>query len=153
MSVYGNPISALIDRLAYHTTTGLDPARMLDGWKWFDMPLEHPDGQQDFPSLQLFLPDISETSRNAFGQGALRVKLSVSVARNQVKAVAALMDGVAAVINAIETDTNGNIDVTLNRTIKTKAEFSAGNGFSSPNALTLEVIVSLMPKLFERGQR
>jgi hypothetical protein len=152
MSIYGNPVQVLIDRLTFQadkTATG----RILTGWTFYPMPTEHPDGQQDFPWTQLWLPDIDEVYHaRLLGQGTVVLKLSVSTAR--AAGVPALVDGLAAVMNAIETDhLTGNIGTHLSGTLISPLEMRSTNGWASPLALNGAVMVTLKPKLFTRGER
>jgi hypothetical protein len=148
-SIYSNPVTELITRLTYHTADV--EGRLLQGWKFHDKPLENPDGQTDFPSVQLFLPDVSETFMGRVGTGTLTVLLAVSTLRSE--GVPAWLDAIAKVMDAIETDTAGNINPGLRGTLTSPVDLSVGNSFSTGLSLTAQLNVLMRPKPFERGQR
>lgn len=150
-TTYGKPFEVMIARMNYHTATA-DPVRMLDGYKWFEKPLEHQDGQQDFPCVQLFLPDVIETYRAAaFGQGVIACKITISVSRES--SLVELMDALSKVMNAIETGTDGQRNVGLLGALQSPIEFRTANAFSTPTSLTVEVTMTMTPRVFERGAR
>lgn len=146
-SVYSNPVTVLIARMAAHATTG----GLLEGFRWYDAPTEHPDGQKDFPSVQLWLPEITETYSPRLGTGELKCNLTVSVLRST--GLAGLLDAVSAVMNAVETRENGQINPGLAGTLMRPVDMTAGNCFASPLSLTAEVTLVMQPKIFDRGQR
>jgi hypothetical protein len=150
VSVYSTPIAALVARMAYHTGgTG----RLLEGYSWHDLPVEHQDGPSDLPAVQLFLPDMQEEYRSArLGDGKLDIRLTVSVARSA--GVAALMFAVEEVINASETNhVTGLIDPSLGGTLAKPFDVAVVEPFATGLSLTAQISLACKVRPFERGKR
>ena len=151
MSVYGNPIRVLIDRLTYHTAPG-EIDRLLSGWKFYAIPGTRVDGATDFPAVQFLLPDVSEGKVGRLINGALQIKLGVSTRRSD--GIPALLDAAALVLNAVETDhQTGRTNAGLNGTLACPPNATVGNCFSNDLSLNAEITLSMQPGSFERGQR
>ena len=103
MGRYSTPIQGIIDRLKFHATTGQTPVRRLDGLKVLDIPEVDVEGDKDFPSVRLFVPDFVERfapARNV--DGTIQVKLLIATSR--AKGIPELMSWIEKILDALQRD-------------------------------------------------
>jgi hypothetical protein len=158
MSVYGDPIAELVTRLTYHTAAS---GRLLWGYTLHPVPIENAEGQVDFPAIQLFIPDLTEAFRGSLHcEATMTMRLVVSIARKttttgalKTGALAELMDAVAAVANAIETRTDGEVKPKLGDKLTRPFDLTVTDSFVSETSLNAQVTLTLAPKIAQRGAR
>jgi len=151
MGIYSTPVSDLIARLIYQTTSGQTPARLLDGWKFEAIPVASVEGLADLPAIRLYVPDISGTYRpTRLETGSISVRLIISTKRDD--GLIALIEKVELVMDAISYDTAGLRSLALKGTLKPWS-WNMGNNFVVDNSLNGQVSITLEPKVAEFGQR
>jgi hypothetical protein len=154
MDIYSSVIAEIITRLTWHTTAGQTPARLLDGWTFYDRPTARIDGSKNFPALMLMLPEFSETYRaRAYGIGALKFEFQVSTKTSDT--LVTHTAAVALALDAVErrATTGAEVDAGLAGALYRPFEASAGGSQVTDLSLTSKVTLSMIPKAFNRGDR
>ena len=154
MGNYSAIITKIDERLTYHTTTAT-PARILDGFKYYNYPQESIDSEADLPVLRLFVPDFTEKFvPRAVAESSLRLKLTISTKRES--GTPALIEAVEKVLDAIEVkhDGSGVVDALLAGTIAEPFSVSSENGFAESVSCVAQIVLTLIPrKATKRGKR
>lgn len=154
MDVYTAAITELLARLAWHTTAGQTPARLLDGWAFNDKPMSRMDGIKNFPAVSLTIPEMSEAYRpRVFGVGTMKFEFFVSTKTGDVLTVHTA--AIALALDAIERRGNllAAVDAGLHGALAKPFEASVGNAQITDLSLNSKVTLTLMVRPFERGNR
>lgn len=154
MGKYTRPTQELIDRMVYHTAKAQSPARRLEGLTFVPFGQQRTEAQDTLPYCEFKGPVIVETlragARRGLTQGSMTFGFEIAVQRT--KGHPELMAQVEKVMDALETDTFGNVNPSLNGTLK---PFSMSITSNFALDLTLNAVISLTvePLPSERGQR
>jgi len=149
MSIVGDIVDDILDRLAAATATG----KLLAGYKLAQAPVSEVEGASDLPSVRVFLPDVAEEyTPRTMGACRIRFKLTVSVARSA--GIEALQNATALVLDVLELDASGNPDPTFGGLLAAPfaAAYDDGN-FITDLSLTNQITLTMDSRRFVRGNR
>lgn len=148
MGRYSTPIKALISRLEFHATAG--GGGLLDGVQIVEAPIKEVEGKADVPSIRIMIPDMMEHFAPARTvDGTITVKIFVSTDRDD--GIAASSDLLDHVLDALQTDANGNITAIPGtaRHFDCKVE----EGHSTDVSIVVPLSIFLKPFRHEVGKR
>lgn len=151
MGDYSAVVTELGTRLTYHATTAT-PARILNGFQLRLSAVRETVGQRDHPFVELYgVEGNEEYVPNDLLKATLTVQLVVGTLRSD--GPTGHLAAVEKVLDAIETNSSGVLDPSLNRKLISRLEmnFSA----SSETDLTMNSIVTVRMMLHpqSRGAR
>ena|SRR6185369_9088732 len=149
MGKYSAVVSAVQGRLDGHVGTG----KILQGWKVKMGPLAEVEGEKDFPTVRIWVPDLTQVEHTRIvGEGGMTLKLSISSSRKA--GLVQWIEDVEKVLDAIETDhTTGNLDLGLNGTLQRPMLPQVQDNFANELSINAQIRLSVMPRLFTRGAR
>lgn len=150
MSRYSTPIADLITRLKYHAATGQSPKRLLDGVTIKELPKLEIEGDADLPNIRIFVPDLQEHfsgGRNLDG----KVQIKLIIANQRELGTTSAMQLLEKVLDAIQIDTNGQIDSLAGIARHFDAEVK--DAYPSDRAINMPLILHLQPFKHEAGKR
>jgi len=138
--------------LTFHSTTAT-PARILNGWKFSPIPVASVDGLRDFPSLRPTAPEGTEEYRPRIGVGTMRFEYFVATDRQLGLVVHST--AVAISLDAVERsgDAAALPDPGMSGSLCKPFDCSFGNVQISDLSITTRVVLTLMVRLFDRGNR
>lgn len=145
------PIERVIKRMEFHSNHA---SRILGGFKWVPFPMTEADGQKDFPTVRLWIPQLSEDYRPSnLAIGTLRLGLHVATERKLGMAVH--MEALEKVLDALETTAadQATIDLGFNGTLRKPMSMAVGNVFALDISVNSEILLTLDLIPYERGRR
>lgn len=151
MPIFSTPMADIIARLKFHTTLGQTPKRMLDGWKFEDVPLTDVEGLKDLPGVRIYVPDVGgdyRPSRNESGTMKVRLVLATSRKLGLVEH----LKGVELVMDALNySDASGQVKW-LAGSVKPWS-WSTEDNFIVDTSINSQVSIVIEPKVVEIGKR
>ncbi len=148
MGRYSAVVTALIDRVQSH----LAPGKLLDGYKWEEVPTKEVEGIKDLPVIRLFLPDLKEVPHTSdIVDGEMTFKMTVSTKKSE--GIPAFLLKVETVMDALELDVNLNVNMRLNGTLKKPMNISLQDSYATEISLTAQLLISCLPQFVTRGER
>ena len=148
MGIYKSPIDEIVARMAYHTGAG----QLLAAYQWHPLPQTGADGVDDYPSIRLLIPDLSESYRaSRHGNSSMNVRLGVAVAKED--GIPALMAAIEAVIDCVEINTSDEVDAGLSGTTMKPVAFRVSTPFATETSLSAPIVIDVTPRPFNRGNR
>lgn len=148
-TVYSEAVRAIAARLTYHAKLG----GILEGWKVVLIARAETEPVADLPSVRLQGLAVEEEGQTPRAANSAKVTVALEIAVKRSEGVAALADGVALVMDAIETSTDDDADAQIEQTtmnaMTNKAEGSGATG----TAFFTHVAVTVGTKPFMRGNR
>jgi hypothetical protein len=149
MGLYSAPVAAIIARLQAATATG----KLLEGVKFEPYPIKDVEGETDMPSVRMFVPDLTETFV-AKTTNRTSMVVPIMVATKRTSGCAVLMELVEKVLDVIERDASGNVDVTINSTCRKPFDVKSSENQASEVSLHARLLITIKPwKLLRRGKR
>lgn len=150
MGKYSTPIKKFVERIAEHT----HPTKILAGYKWSPVPIEHVQGQCDLPMLCFLLPKISEKRKAVVitdGTLILRLGLSVERAHGPEK----WMQQLETVLDALEYDaaTPAVKDLSLGGALINPFSYEVRDAWETDTTVNFEIEITLRPNFTGRGDR
>jgi hypothetical protein len=153
MGKYVELVQTVIDRITFHAV----PGGILEGFKAFYGPTEDVEGISDLPSVRLFIPTPSEAWSGTKGTFGLVVNVMVATARAQrVQDGTDVLEHTAAlekVMDAIETNVDGNVEFTFSGKLVKPIELSLHGQSANPISIMSEVSIAMERIPFARGTR
>ncbi len=145
---WGRPVGEVHDRVARAVKTG----GLLAGWKFTPYPVAEAEGLGDLPAVRLQGFAVEETTRSQNASFAA-VTIAVIVATPKEKGLANLATEAQKVIDAIETDSAGEVDESVSMTTIRGVTIRQNQSGASGNAVfcTLDVACETAP--FGRAAR
>jgi hypothetical protein len=148
MAQFSTTVSDLIARLTAQNATG----NILAGWKLITIPMASVEGLADLPGVAVYVPAISGTYRPS-GIDVGTMRLHLAVATNRLDGLAAHINGVEKVLDAISLDaTTGQVQPALKGTRKPFA-YSVQTPIVVDTSLTTQLIISVEAKPVLYGSR
>lgn len=124
----------------------------LYGFKLVTLPTEEAEGEDSFPVIRLFIPGVVEEPRNV-AHVVVTVAVRMTISTRRSLGIAELAAKTDAMLDAIETEHGGGLDLTFGGILARPMEFAYGSAFSTTLSMTNEVTVSMMLRPRDRGSR
>ena len=120
MGRYSSILEALIARIESHQAAD----GLLEGWKLVVDPTQEVEGKKDLPVIRLLLPETVESiSPVLIADGVLTINLTISTSRKD--GLLAFMQGLETVLDALVTNDEGVIDLSIDGTLCAPATIAA----------------------------
>lgn len=145
---WGTPVQEVTDRITRATKTG----QLLAGWRFVPYPITEAEGITDLPTVRLQGFTVEEASRSQNASFA-SVTVVVMVAVPKTEGLAALAAAAQKVIDAIETDSAGEVDETVGMTTIRGVTIRQNQSGASGNAAFCMLDVSCESAPFKRAGR
>ncbi len=146
------PISELLARLEYHSADV--EGRLLRGWKITTDGKKHVEGVDDFPAAFMSIAEVAEAyapNRNGIGIPGMAVSFQVSGDHNDT--LVEFMEQVELFMDALDTREDGRIDPGLSGTLQKPWDMQVREIFPTELSRSADVVLTLQPRAFNRGQR